>query len=128
MSLMSFRALFLVICFFAACGSSSEANFSDHVPIPTEPFLARLDPEELQAGQNFSVFGFGFSIVPEENILFVADQTLNAETYSLVDPPNENEIEELTFTLPADTELGVQEMALVVLGHSSNVLDVTINP
>lgn len=123
--LLSFCLLLL-----AACGSAS-GEFSDTVPTQSTPFLTRTSPTDLQVNDTATIFGLGFSIVPEENVILLGEQEILAETYDLVDPfeAQNGEVEKITFTVPANAAFGMQNLLVTVLeNESSNALNVNVSP
>lgn len=121
-----------VICLLllSACGAAS-GEFSDNVPTGSAPFLSRAVPEPMSFGDSVTIFGYGFSIVPEENLVILGDLEIPAEDYELVDPAfaQTGEIESITFTVPLDASLGVQTLTVTVLDNdSSNSLNITLQP
>lgn len=119
-------------CFLVltACGGAS-GEFSDNVPTGSVPFLSRAIPSSMSLGDSVTIFGYGFSIVPEENLVILGDLEIVAEDYELLDPSvaEDGEIESISFTVPSDASLGAQTLTVTVLDNdSSNSLNVTVTP
>lgn len=104
-------------------------GFDASVATQTLPFVHRVSPAAAQGGDSITLFGFGFSTEPGNNIIHVEGTTTRAATYALVDPPAEGEIEKLTFTLPAGTSAGSASVFVTVFDFTSNTdVSFTIDP
>ncbi len=107
----------------AACGSvngESVLFFDPNVSLQTIPVVTRVTPTTGRAGDTITIFGLGFSIVPTDNLVVLSNTSIPASAYALVDPPVTGEIEQLTFTLPADSAIGDTSVVVNVYENSSN--------
>ena len=120
--------LFIVIGFLmTSCGGDGDA-YDPTVPLQTDPYIARINPTAATAGDSVAIIGFGFSDVATFNVVVINDVEIFADTYTLVVPPSGDEIEQLTFTVPAGMTLGAQTIYVIVLDVPSNTdLSITIN-
>ena len=121
--------LFILVCVgFVACGSESN-DFGRNVPTGAPPTVNSINPANASGGEVVTVRGFGFSMIAAENIIIFGEEAISAESYELLDNPTSDEIEALTFTVPADSELGEQAL-LVLVGDntSNNSVSLTVEP
>ena len=124
------KKLLITACLIisASCGSEL-SDFGANVPTEAPPTVLRIAPANASAGDNVSVFGFGFSVVSNENLITFGSTQINDATYTLVDPVVNGEIESLTFTVPANASLGAQALFVVVGENISNTdLNLTVDP
>lgn len=103
-----------------ACGDPSTIVVDSNVPTASLPLIARIAPTSGSVGSTVSLFGLGFSVAPEENIIFVGTSATSANTYTLTGGGNPAEIEEITFTVPGDLVGGTYSVFVEVLGNPSN--------
>ena len=126
------KRLFLSLALFCLCLNScggDTAQFSETVPTQSIPIIQRLNPTILSRGDTLSVFGFGFSLIPQENVISIGNTAIAAASYALADTGNEGEIEVLTVTIPNDTPLEESSVFVIVNGEISNSnLTITIQP
>lgn len=113
-----FFAIAVCLMLVAACGD--DLRYNETVPTQTSPFVNRIDPATGPAGTVVTVFGFGFSAVPEYNIVFFGATPAFATNYSLVSPPAAGEIEALTVTVPAGVAVGNSSVFVSVFDNVSN--------
>ncbi|MBT3182824.1 MAG: hypothetical protein HN337_10020 [Deltaproteobacteria bacterium] len=118
------HTIIFIVIFLVACGGSSN-EFSADVPTNSPPIVSRVDPIDAMAGDEITVFGFGFSIAGPSNIIMIGSTATNAITYSLVDSPTDTEIESLTAIIPDDAVPGDNSVIVVVDGNVSNA-DITL--
>ena len=85
--------------FFLSCGSSSD--FSDDVPTNSPPVVSRLDPTTGPVGTEVTIYGLGFSYVAPTNIITMGTGGAVADSYAILSNPTADEIETLTFAVPA---------------------------
>ncbi len=104
----------------ASCGGTS-SDYNPNVPTNSPPIVSRVDPSAGSVGDEISIFGLGFSIAYPEDIVVVGGAATSATSYRLLDNPTANEIEAITFTVPADAALGEGPIYVQVDGNSSNV-------
>lgn len=128
---MSMSRVLLCMTLFccATCGNVDELVFDPQVATQLPPVISRVDPTHGRAGDSITILGFGFSLVPEENIVHCAGTTALADSYSLVIPPVDGELEQLTFTIPATAATGVTTTFLSVYDNTSNAdIAFTVDP
>ena len=91
--------------------------------------MTRIDPALGRSGDAVTIFGFGFSVVAEKNVVAIGSASTTATAYQLVDPPVDGEIESLTVTLPDDLPTGEQAI-IVTVGEWTSNDDIlfTVNP
>lgn len=114
------RYALTVACFLLTCCGSGASSFESDVPTDTPPTITRIDPATGTSGQTVTIFGFGFSLVPQNNAILIGDTSVTAETYALVDPSLPDEIEQLTFVVPDGMSIGDHSITLVVGEYTSN--------
>ena len=119
-----YMAALIVLLTITGCGSSDSLVNTD-VVTDTPPVVSRITPTTGGAGDTVTIFGLGFSVVPQNNFISVGGAAAIAETYALVDPPLSSEIESLTLVIPDDAVAGDQPVTVTVGDFSSNS-DVTI--
>ena len=117
--------ILIIAIFLVACGSSSSNDFSDNIPTNSPPIVSRVDPANASAGDEVTIFGFGFSMAVPENIVMIGDAATNATAYSLLESPTDTEIESLTAIVPDDVTAGENSVIVVVDVNISNA-DITI--
>ncbi len=125
---MNIPKIFVLFAFLliAACGSQETLDFDTSVVTQAPPVISRLDPSTASAGDTVTIFGFGFSIAKELNMVSVDSSSAYADTYDLVASPTSNEVEQLTFTVPADVSAGTSVVTVTVFDNVSNSLELTI--
>lgn len=108
------------------CGTAD--LYDPTVPTQSNPVVSRVSPVAATAGDTVTIFGFGFSVVPQNNVIIIGDGEAIASTYGLVNPPIANEIEFLMFVVPAGLTLGANSIYVDVLDVISNTnITLTIN-
>lgn len=113
-----FLAMTVVFC-LCACGDADRAG---EIAVPV---LVRIDPETAQIGDELVVFGSGFS--PEEdNILFLGGIVVIDTDWDLASTGLDGEEEQIRFDLPAETQLGEQELIVMTGNKTSNALVLTV--
>lgn len=121
--------LFLCAAVFlsAGCGKSGDL-FDATIPTQTDPILTRINPTVATAGDSVTVFGIGFSIAAELNIVVIGDNEIAADNYTLLANPSGDEVESITFTVPAGIAPGTYAIYVIVIDNPSNTdLTITIN-
>lgn len=101
-------------CLVSACGGSS---FPADVATQTMPVVSQVDPSAGAPGDTITVFGFGFSSIPQSNVVVIGGAASAASEYRLLEEPTEAQIESITATVPEDAQAG--EGSLVVLVHET---------
>lgn len=77
-------------------------------------------PATAQGGDQVTLKGVGFSIVPEENIVTIDGHSVSAGGYSLTS--EEGRPEAITFTVPAGLAAGSHNITVTVFDITSNTL------
>ena len=108
----------MLIALAAGCGSPS--IFADDIPTNAPPIVSRVDPTSGSPGDTITIFGFGFSLVPPNNIVVIGGTATPATDYTLLDQPTATEIEALTVVVPDGAQAGESGVVVVVHDFSSN--------
>ena len=116
------RLLFFFLSFvlWIGCGSEDPLSLEESVVTQIQPVVTRLSPVTGTVGDTITLFGAGFSIVAQSNIVSIGGTSLSAESYSLVTNPVGSEIESLTVTLPAGVTSGTASVFVTVFEFTSN--------
>lgn len=123
------RTFIILLLFIAACGGGSGVDYDSTVVTDSPPYVNRLDPAVANRGDTVTIFGFGFSYVPEYNIISLADIAVVAASHSFLATPVQNEIESLTFVVPSNINFGDYNIVVTVLSNPSNSnITLTVNP
>jgi hypothetical protein len=118
----------IVLCSLSACGVG-DLGIEGTVPTDTFPIVMRVSPDSGAAGETITVFGVGYSIIPNENILFLGEGASAATSYGLVTNGEPGEAEQLTFPVPAESLPGDQAVVVLVNENTSNAdLSFTVLP
>lgn len=118
-------AVFVIV---VGCGSSGDL-FDATIPSQVNPIVTRIDPTSANAGDTVTIFGIGFSAVPELNVIVMGSATTSANNYSLLPSPSGDEVESLTFVVPSGITPGTYPIYVVVVDNVSNTnVTITINP
>ena len=113
---------------FVTCGTDGNTGISSDISLNITPVITRISPSSAVTGDEVTIFGLGFSVVPQKNIISVGNAATSAETYSLVSPPAEGEIESITFRVPAGVTVGANSIFVTVGENTSNAnMNITIN-
>lgn len=128
---MRWSVLFL-IGILIGCGSATDDSvepFDASVVTQVAPVVTRINPTIGRAGDVITVFGVGFSVIPEDNIVLLTGSAALAFGYNAVDAAGTGEVEELTFAIPTNATTGITSVIVNVYDNSSNS-DVTlmVNP
>lgn len=107
----------------AACGGIS-SNYDFDVPTDAPPTVSRVDPAQGPVGTQVTIYGFGFSFIPEINIISMGIGAAVATSYNLLANPTSSEIESLAFTVPSNLAPGNYPVVVVVHDNASNA-DIT---
>ncbi len=125
--LISTLAAVVIFCGIVACGSG--VDYDSTVTTESPPYVNRIDPSAANRGDTITVYGFGFSFVPEYNIISLGDIAIVASSHDFLAAPVENEIESLTFVVPSNINFGDYGIVITVLGNTSNSnVTLTVNP
>lgn len=137
MNYMKSLTLLLSLCLAACGGADLGAGTSTGSVDPSiitgiePPIIQDISPTTAARGSTVTLSGFGFSFYPEYNIVTIGTGTDSvatfATTYALAATPGT--VESLTFVVPADAPLGLQNVFLVVITNGSNSdKQITITP
>jgi hypothetical protein len=105
-------------CALSAC--SSIDNYSENIPTNSPPIIDRVDPNAGAPGDTISIYGFGFSVAPPENIVVIGGAATSAASYNLLPDPTDREIEVITAEVPTGAEVGEGAILVEVDGNASN--------
>ena len=121
---------FFISSLLLGCGSTADPlALPPSVAIQSVPVIKRISPTSGRVGDTLTLFGFGFSTAPGDNIITVGGKATAAETYALVDPPTDGEIEQLTFKVPTGATTGASGVFVTVFELTSNAdVQFTVNP
>lgn len=130
---MRWSVLFL-IGILIGCGSATDDSvepFDASVATQVAPVVTRINPATGRAGDIITIFGVGFSVIPEDNIVLLtkAAAATSALSYNLASPAGSGEVEQLTFVIPTNATAGITAVIVNVYDNSSNS-DITllVNP
>lgn len=121
-----FLFLFSTFLLLVSCGGSAdEAAKQALVPSgASSPLLIKSDPSSGVKGAPIKLFGDGFSIVAQANIITLGGTSALASTYSV----SQDAQEAITFDVPQDAPLGEEDLLVIVNGSPSNGLKFTVTP
>lgn len=123
------KAALAIACSLTACGGATDPLFEAHVPSGAPPIIQRIAPTTAASGDELTVFGVGFSVVPAENVLHIGEATVVASEYAVVASGAEGEAEALTFMVPPQVVVGEHTVFVTVLANASNAnVELTITP
>lgn len=92
------------------------------------PTINRVDPASPIRGDKVVIYGFGFSIVPENNFVSFGNNVAVGEKYEIPANPTAIELEAITFTVPENATTGVQNIVVTTGENTSNAnVVITIN-
>lgn len=112
---------------FTACGNVEE--FDVTVPSMLSPYVHRVDPANGGAGDIITIYGWGFSTEPANNIVSFGGASTVATDYGVLATPADGELETLTVTVPAGSAAGDAAVYVTVFDNISNAnLTFTITP
>ncbi|MDP2600269.1 MAG: IPT/TIG domain-containing protein [Deltaproteobacteria bacterium] len=74
--------------------------------VSTNPVILTVAPTAAPRGGTVIINGIGFSIVPEENIVFTGGAGVSAQSWGLLDPPVNGASETITFQVPQGAAIG----------------------
>lgn len=122
----------LLIGMLIGCGSAADDRvepFDASVATQVAPVVTRINPTFGRAGDIITIFGMGFSVIPEDNIVLLTSAAAPAFSYSLASPAGSGEVEQLTFAIPTNARAGITSVIVNVYDNSSNS-DITlmVNP
>lgn len=113
----------------AASCQNSGGGYSPYVPTDSPPVISRVDPNSGAAGDEITIFGFGFTVSVPENIVIVGDAATTATSYRLLSNITADEIEAITATIPTDAQLGEGPIYVTVYENVSNAdVSFTVTP
>lgn len=118
----------LLIGMLIGCGSAADDRvepFDASVATQVAPVVTRISPTIGRAGDVITIFGVGFSVIPEDNIVLFASAAALALSYNLASPAGSGEVEQLTFVIPTNATTGTTSVIVNVYDNSSNS-DITL--
>ncbi|MDO8461888.1 MAG: IPT/TIG domain-containing protein [Deltaproteobacteria bacterium] len=124
----NFVRFFALVVLTTAC-SEQGADFPETIISQSPPFLKKVDPAAVHRGDVLTLYGLGFSIVPEENNIRIGGIAVSASASSLNNPVVNDSPEKLTVTIPQGVADGEQAVSIFVIDQPSNGdLKVTVLP
>lgn len=128
-----FRLSILIsaLCLFSlSCGSSSDAvDYPSDVSTKSPPIVMSVAPSTGAAGDTITIYGIGFSSVPEFNTVIIGGDAMAATVYDLVPSPTSTAVEFLTAAVPAGAAVGVNSILVLVHESPSNAdITFTVTP
>lgn len=107
----------------AGCGDATSERvepFDPAVATQVTPVVTRIAPVTGRSGDLMTIFGAGFSVVPEDNIVILSNTVALAASYAATAAGTPGEVEQLTFTIPSNTTIGTHAVTVNVYEHTSN--------
>ncbi|MFH1874555.1 MAG: IPT/TIG domain-containing protein [Pseudomonadota bacterium] len=114
------KVYLILCCLFMSCGGGGTPYAAD-VVTGSPPTLLRVDPAQGAPGSQVTIFGFGFSIEVANNVVIIGDLAVSASQYNLLTNPTNDELESITFTVPANLTAGVYNLLVLVNSEPSNI-------
>ncbi|MBI4237822.1 MAG: hypothetical protein HY696_05315 [Deltaproteobacteria bacterium] len=104
------------------CGDGEQPTFAfdEAVPLQLEPYIARITPTVARAGDTVTIIGFGYSAIPNDNVVVMDDVAVAADTYGVAAAPAGTELEQLTFQVPSTLTVGSHVIGVIVYDNISN--------
>lgn len=122
----------LLIGMLVGCGSAADDRvepFDASIATQVAPVVTRINPASGRAGDIITIFGVGFSVIPEDNIVLLTNAAALALSYNAVAAAREGEVEQLTFAIPTNATTGITSVLVNVYDNSSNSdITLTVNP
>lgn len=115
-----------VTLFTLSCGGRNGLDFDASIATQSYPIISRVDPATGTAGDTITIFGFGFSSAGELNTVVLGDNAIVAQNYALLDPPVDDEIEQIDFVIPTGLTADTVDLSLLVLENVSNPVEFEI--
>lgn len=118
----------LLIGVVVGCGSATDdlpGSFDASVATQVAPVVTRISPTIGRAGDIITIFGVGFSVIPEDNIVLLTSAATPAFSYTANNAAGSGEVEQLAFVIPSNAKSGVTFVLVSVYGNSSNS-DITL--
>lgn len=128
---MRVRYIILLFAAFvcASCGSGA-AGTGGEVPSGSPPILTRVVPASGPIGTSITIYGVGFTLVPELNFVYIGSSMTQASTYAVINPqttPGESEY--IVATVGTDAVVGNnQELVVFVNGAVSDPITFSVTP
>ncbi len=110
----------LFIILIASCGGSGSDPYPNDVPTHAPPLVTRIDPDSASPGDTVTIYGLGYSIIPEYNLITFGSVSAVADSYDFLDPPGDGEFEIITVVIPDDVEVGINPVMVTVHQTTSN--------
>ncbi len=112
---------FCVLTALCACGDVAPSDvFEANVATGLPPTVTRVAPTTAAVGSTVTIFGYGFSVIPTDDIVLIGGVVVPASTYDVATPQAAGEIEQLTVVIPVDQPVGATTLGLVVYDEASN--------
>jgi hypothetical protein len=80
----------------------------------------RITPDSGPVGTEVTIYGLGFSVLFNENIVSLGDKSTRAFSYDLADDGEVGEVEKIMFTVPDGLAAGEHAIILYVIIEPSN--------
>ena len=113
-------AVILLITCILSCGGSGADPYPNDVPTHSPPLVTRIDPAIASAGDTITIYGLGYSIIPEYNLVTFGSISAVADSYDFLDPPSDGEFEIITVVIPDDADPGINPVMVTVHQTTSN--------
>lgn len=126
-TLRKFVIISSIACSLCACGPSLD-DLDPSIASQEFPAITQVVPTSGRPGDIITIFGLGFSVVPQENIVIIGNKTALASEYELVNNENGTEVEKITFEIPVNTTTGVGSVSVLAITYGSNSIEFTILP
>ena len=110
------------------CGEEAISDISASIT-EAPPNLSSVTPATAAQGATIALRGSGFSVVAQENVVWIGTESMVATNYLLLNPPTSSEIEEIQATLPASLIPGTYAVIVQTGDMMSNGnLNLTVTP
>lgn len=117
------HSIFFTGLFLALVTGCSRSEPTDNTIGGSIPVLLEVDPAQASPGEEVVVQGTGFSIIPNENVVYLADTAAIATDFETT--PDALQIR---FTIPDTIAVGPTELLVMVEDNFSNSLPFEVIP